>query len=146
MRLALALSTLVLACARPAPAPAVPTALHIEGLDYAFTAPDTVPAGPALVTFENRGRHRHELVFVRIKDGISMREVADSMTKGARTISLRSSGSAVLFAEPGERNDAVSLRLDFKRGEHWAIVCQFTDSAGAPKHNTLGMFKLVTVQ
>jgi hypothetical protein len=146
MRLTPALLLLVLGCARPSPAPAVPTALHIEGIEYAFTAPDTVPAGPALVTFENRGRHRHELVFVRIKDGVSMREVADSLTKGALTNSLRASGSAVLFAEPGERNDVVSLRLDFKHGEHWAIVCQFANSAGAPKHNTLGMFKLVTVQ
>lgn len=139
-------SILVVACAQPAPVPPAPTALHITGVDYAFTAPDSVPAGPAVVTFENRGRHRHELVFVRLKEGVSMREVADSLTKGARTNSLRSTGSAVLFAEPGQRNDVVSLRLAFKSGERWAIVCQFADSAGAPKHSTLGMFKLVTVQ
>ncbi|MBY0489358.1 MAG: hypothetical protein K2R93_05910 [Gemmatimonadaceae bacterium] len=141
-----ALSSSVLGCARPAAPPAPPTALHIEGFDYAFTAPDTVPAGPAVVTFENRGKHRHEMVFVRLKDGLSLREVADSLTKGARTNALRSSGSAVLFAEAGQRNEVVSLRLQFAEGEHWAIVCQFADSAGAPKHNTLGMFKLVTVQ
>lgn len=143
MRFPPLLALCVLACARP---PAAPTALHIEGVDYAFSAPDSVPAGPAIVTFENRGKHRHELVFVRLKEGVSLREVADSLTKGARTNALRSTGSAVLFAEPGARNDVVSLRLDFKPGEHWAIVCQFADSAGAPKHNTLGMFKLVTVQ
>lgn len=143
MRFPPLLALCVLACARP---PATPTALHIEGVDYAFSAPDSVPAGPAIVTFENRGKHRHELVFVRLKEGVSLREVADSLTKGARTNALRSTGSAVLFAEPGARNDVVSLRLDFKPGEHWAIVCQFADSAGAPKHNTLGMLKLVTVQ
>jgi hypothetical protein len=134
------------ACTRPAPPVAVPAAVHVVGTDYAFTMPDSLPAGPVVVTFENRGAHRHEMVFVRLKDGVSPREAADSISRGARTNALRSTGSAVLFAEAGKRNAVVSLRLALKSGERWAVVCQFADSAGAPKHNTLGMFKLVTVQ
>lgn len=136
---------LTVAACRPAPPPPTPAAVHVVGTDYAFTMPDSLPAGPTVVTFENRGTHKHEMVFVRLKPGVPPRVAADSISRGARTNALRATGSAVLFANPGERNDVVSLRLTLTSGDHWVVVCQFADSAGAPTHNTLGMFKVVTV-
>jgi len=149
MRLYVGLMTLLLgllaSCGRPAP-PVPPAAVHIVGTDYAFVAPDSLRAGPTVITFENRGAQRHELLVARLKAGVTPRQFADSLARGASVRPLRATGGAVLFAEPGKRNDVVSLHLDFKPGEQWAIWCQFADSAGAPKHQTLGMFKLVAVK
>lgn len=133
------------ACARPAPNGA-PATVHIVGTDYAFTAPDSLAAGPTTITFENRGQQRHELLLARIKDDVTPREFADSLARGASVTLLRATGSAVLFAEPGVRNEVVSLHVEFKSGERWAVWCQFADTTGAPSHQTLGMFKLVAVK
>ncbi|WP_373059713.1 hypothetical protein [Gemmatimonas sp.] len=137
--------TCLTACARPAP-PVPPATVHIVGTDYAFVAPDSLRAGPMVITFENRGAQSHELLVARLEVGVTPREFADSLARGASVRRLCATGSAVLFAEPGKRNDVVSLRIDFRSGEQWALWCQFADSAGAPKHQTLGMFKLVAVQ
>ncbi|MBI3790237.1 MAG: hypothetical protein HY275_05095 [Gemmatimonadetes bacterium] len=96
-RLVVLAAGVMAACA----APAEPE-LRIVGSDYAFTAPDSVPAGAAV--------------------------------------------SAVLFANPGAANDEVGLRVTFVRGRRYALVCQFRDSATAPRHQTLGMFKIVGVR
>ncbi len=133
----------VASCTHPASAPAT---VHVIGTDYAFAMPDSVSAGPTVITFENRGKQRHEAVFVRLKPGVTLRQFADSVARDAPVRPLRATGSAVLFADPGSRNDVVSIRINFKRGEHWALSCQFADSAGAPKHQKLGMFRLVTVR
>jgi hypothetical protein len=145
LRLLLAMVTAGTACARATP-PASPNAVHIVGTDYAFAAPDSLPAGATVLTFENRGKQRHEMLVARLKDGVSPRQFADSLMSGVSVRPLRATGSAVLFADAGQRNEVVSLRVDLTRGERWAIWCQFADSTGAPKHQTLGMFKLVTVQ
>jgi hypothetical protein len=130
------------ACERVVP----PAALTIVGTDYAFIAPDTVPAGPAVMTFENRGRVSHEMVLVRLRDDVSNAVAADSLSKGARMVPLRATGSGVLFPSPGSQNSIVRLRTEFHRGERYALYCQTRDSATAPKHNQLGMFKLLTVR
>lgn len=130
------------ACRADAP----PYALSVIGTDYALLAPDTVPAGPAILHFENRGKQRHEMVLARIRPEVTNREFADSLLHGARMVPVRASGSGVLFASPGKRNDLVRLRTVFTRGERYALWCQFRDSAGAPKHDQLGMFKLLTVR
>lgn len=132
-------------CSAPAPS-ASPASVHVIGTDYAFDMPDSVLAGPTVITFENRGKQEHEAIFVRIKPGVTSREFADSLASGANVRVLRATGSAVLFANPGTNNQLVSVRVDFKRGERWALYCQFADSAGAPSHKQLGMFKLVAVR
>ena len=141
-RLALLALTVSSACSRAEP----PLALTVIGTDYAFLVPDTVPAGMAVVTFENRGRVPHELVLARIRHDVSSREFADSLSHGARMVPLRATGSAVIFASPGRTNELVRMQVDFKRGERYAFWCQLVDSAGAQKHNVLGMFKLVSVR
>lgn len=144
MRLRLLIALAAIACAPPPPAE--PTTLHVIGTDYAFAAPDTVPAGIAMVTFENKGVHSHELIMSPLKDGLSARQFADSIAKGVSFRNLRRGGSAVLFADSAVNNQVVSMRLTLKSGELWGMLCQFADSAKAPKHHTLGMFRVVAVK
>ena len=123
-----------------------PRELTVVGTDYAFVMPDSLPEGPAVIHFENRGRVKHEMLLVRIRDDVSNAAFADSLFRDGSTRALRAAGSGVLFAGPGERNDVVRLRMQFVRGQRYAFWCQFRDSATAPKHQRLGMVKLVTVQ
>ncbi len=125
---------------------AVVHTMDVIGTDYALLAPDTVPAGPTVLSFENRGRVPHEMALARIRDDVPNAAFADSLLKGIRMVGLRATGSGVLFAAPGTRNDVVRVRAVFKRGERYALWCQFRDSSSAPKHTSLGMFKLLTVR
>lgn len=140
-RLVVLAAGVMAACA----APAEPE-LRIVGSDYAFTAPDSVPAGAAVLRFTNTGKVRHELQLVEVRDDVSTAEFTDSISRGTSARKLRATGSAVLFANPGAANDEVGLRVTFVRGRRYALVCQFRDSATAPRHQTLGMFKIVGVR
>ena len=120
--------------------------LRIVGMDYAFDAPDSVKAGPTVIRFENRGRVRHEMVVTQLRDDVLGAVFADSLVKGGSTKALRATGASILFAKAGERNDAVALRVTFERGHRYAITCGFRDSAAAPRHQSLGMFKIVAVR
>lgn len=122
-----------------------PALVHVVATDYALQVPATLAAGPAIITFENRGAHRHELAMAPLKPGVTARQFADALAKGAPTASLRAKGSAVLFAEPQQRNNVVALRVTLAPGERWGVWCQLRDSTDAPRHTTLGMFAVVTV-
>ena len=56
------------ACRRPVPAPAGPMVVNIVATDYAFAAPDTIPAGLTTFTMLNQGRELHQAVLVGAAD------------------------------------------------------------------------------
>lgn len=134
------------ACTAVTPVTTPSKTLEIVGTDYAFIAPESIDAGVTTLTFENRGKQRHEMILVRLRPDAAPRAFADSAMRDGRTRALRATGSAVLFADPGKANTVVSVRANFQRGERWALVCQFRDTTTAPKHNTLGMFKVLAVR
>src|SRR5689334_10312258 len=69
LALSLAIAIVAVGAGRPAPKRIVSTAqwtepahVAITGTDYAFVQlPSTLPAGPTLFSFENRGTKRHEM-------------------------------------------------------------------------------------
>ncbi len=64
------------ACTRkPAPAQAAATVVTVSALDFAFTAPDTVPAG--LVTFKlvGTGQEPHQMVVMRLDSGKTLADL-----------------------------------------------------------------------
>lgn len=144
MRLRCLIPLAIVACTSPPPAE--PAKLHVIATDYAFAAPDTIAPGVVMVTLENRSVHSHELIMSPLKDGLTARQFADSVAKGVSFRNLRRGGSAVLFADSAVNNQVVSMRLTLKSGELWGMLCQFADSAKAPKHMTLGMYKVVAVR
>ena len=123
-----------------------PNEIAVIASDYAYRAPDSVPAGPTILSFENTGHVPHEMIFARICDDVSNKAFADSLVRDARMITMRATGSAVLFAAPGRRNQIVRLGVEFRRGERYALWCRFQDSTGAPRHTALGMLKLLAVK
>ena len=47
----------------------VPRRVQVVARDYAFEAPDTLPAGVVSFELENRGAHDHELIIGRLRPG-----------------------------------------------------------------------------
>jgi hypothetical protein len=54
------------------------------------------------------------------------------------------SGGAVLIAAPGTTAPE-QVYADLEQGQVYALVCQFRDSATAPRHDRLGMFATLRV-
>jgi hypothetical protein len=133
-----ALPLLALALSSAAPARDV----TIIGLDYAFSAPKTVAAGPSVFRFENRGKKFHELNVSLLKRGATAKEYMDSVRAGKPTTAFRESPVGVLFAEPGKTSDA-GLAVDLQEGRTYVVICIFRDSAGAPRHHQLGMSTVI---
>jgi uncharacterized cupredoxin-like copper-binding protein len=67
------------ACARPAASPTGPQVVTIVATDYAFTAPDTIPAGLTAFKMLNQGRELHQAVVVGAADK-SWEELQAAMT------------------------------------------------------------------
>ena len=55
-------------CRRPVPTPAGPMVVNIVATDYAFAAPDTIPAGLTTFKMLNQGRELHQAVLVGAAD------------------------------------------------------------------------------
>lgn len=134
------------ACARPAPAEATATEVRVVAHDYAFTLPDTLRAGRTQFRLATDGKQLHELVIVRLKPGVSLATAVDSLARGAAIKALRATGSGVLFAAPGAPPTDAVIEAELAPGDRWAFFCQFRDGPKAPKHQQLGMFKVLEVR
>lgn len=53
--------------------------------------------------------------------------------------------TSALFAAPGKKSDA-EVVTRYRRGEVLLVFCQLRDADGKPKHDELGMFKVVQVR
>jgi hypothetical protein len=62
------LAVALTACARPAAAPAAPNVVNIVATDFAFGAPDTIPAGLTTFKLQNHGKEAHQAVLMGAAD------------------------------------------------------------------------------
>lgn len=93
--------------------------VEVTAVDYAFEGvPDTVPAGPVAITFNNEGGEVHELALVRINDDVdqSFEEVLQLPEEEARQ---EVTFSGQVFAFPGVSD---STFLDLEPGR-FGIAC-----------------------
>lgn len=60
------------ACTRPAPRAAGPNVVTITATDYAFGAPDTIPAGLTTLRLVNHGKELHHASLIRLGEGKTM--------------------------------------------------------------------------
>ena len=129
---------------KPAPPPAPPSAtvVNITGHDFAFVAPDTIPAGLTTVKFQNAGTEPHQVVIIRIDSGKTMADVATLMKDpnakvpgwmafpmGANGIVPADSASATATLVPG----------------HYMLVCFINSPDGTP-HANKGMVRPLEVK
>lgn len=115
-----------------------PNEVTVVGLDYAFQAPDTLPAGPTAVAFENRGEVDHEMILVRLKEGVTLDQVMEALRTGGEPRDFTEGGPGILIAGPGRATES-RLLVDLLPGRTYALVCNFQNEPDAPPHTQLGM-------
>lgn len=144
-RLLTALSLIILpllAGSRTAP---VERDLLIVGTDYAFTVPAVVGHGSTVISFENRGQHRHEMHLVALMPGISV-DSALKVGPGADRKALYDYGTGgILFADPGQRSTG-RLLVDLESGRSYFLRCSLQDAPDRPLHSAMGMLAGFTVR
>jgi uncharacterized cupredoxin-like copper-binding protein len=124
MRLCLLVRGLVAcaACARPTPQAAEPPVVTITATDYAFAAPDTIPAGLITLRLVNQGKELHHASLVRLGEGKS------SFVGGPNTVTVGDTAQATQVLEPGS----------------YVFVCWIPSADGTP-HIMKGMMRALAV-
>ena len=132
----------VAACARQ---PKSPVVLVIDGMEYAFQAPDTVDPGPTVLQLRNTGSVRHEVIVLKLRTTATVNDLVSAQARDETMRPYIEGGSAVAFADPGTTGSA-ELVVDFDPGRDYVLWCNFRDADGKPTHSTLGMFKRIHVR
>jgi hypothetical protein len=126
----------------PAPAPALPTVIDIDAADFAFTTPDSLPAGLVTLRMRNHGQEVHHGQVLRLNDGVSLDQFMSAMQRGAEP-----EAAAMVSAEGGpgliDPHFTAEVSLDLKPGEY-ILACFVSGPDGVP-HLAKGMLKPVQV-
>lgn len=118
--------------------PAAGNDVTVIGLDYAFGGPRTLPPGPTSIAFENRGEVPHEMILVRLKEGVTLEQVMEGVAAGTDPQAFTEGGAAILIVGPGETAES-RVQVDLLPGRTYALVCNFQDEPDAEPHTALGM-------
>lgn len=123
-----------------APRRAHPHNLVITATDYAFQAPDTVPAGLTRVQLASNGKEFHHVQLVRIPSGRELRDVMQVMSAkgafpswltfvGGPEATLGGNGDVTMQLEPGK----------------YAVICVISSPHDGVRHVAKGMAREITV-
>lgn len=121
---------------------ASPRDVLVRANDYAFTVPESLPAGPTAFGLTNEGKVPHEVIIAGLESGATLSELmrldrADSSWKH-----LRKPASGILVADPGVTVPGRIL-VDLEAGRDYLLVCNFQDSDTSAVHFHKGMVKVV---
>jgi hypothetical protein len=125
--------------AAQAPKP-VPVTAH----DYAFSAPDTLQAGPTVISLHNAGTVRHELVILWLKEGRTLSEYIKAGTVEERR-ALQAGVVGLIVAWPGEPAPGRIL-ADLQKGRDYVLICTLQDAPDKPPHARLGMVSMLHIK
>ena len=114
--------------------------MTVTATDYAFAAPDTVPAGLTEIRLENRGTEMHHAMLIRLDAGKTMSDLFASMKGEGPLPSWAREVGGPNTPGPGGESTAI-LRLVAGR---YAMVCVIPSPDGKP-HVMKGMAKEVVV-
>ena len=118
------------------------TVVHITGSDYAYTGPDTVPAGFASVTFTNAGGEPHHVQIARLDDGVTPEQVLQALRQDpGAALALVELVGGVGVLMPGQSQTAV---MDLSRPGTYIELCLVPDADGVP-HLAHGMTRFFEV-
>jgi hypothetical protein len=124
---------------------AAPARIDIVATNYAFTAPATAPAGPTLFRLVNHGTVPHEVQLFRFAHHTRADSAMHQLMDSTAADSLWDPSGSVLTAQAGQVPPE-AIFADLKRGETWALLCNFRDSVAAPRHFKMGMVAILEVE
>jgi hypothetical protein len=117
------------------PAPTV----VVTATDYAFDAPDTIPAGPTTFRFRQRGEDFHELTIIRLGPGVRIEDIERDVAKNHRTKGVTELGGVSALAPHADGSATIQLTPG-----HYLLICGVPDKNGVA-HAAKGMIHAVTV-
>jgi hypothetical protein len=112
----------------------------VTASDYAFTAPDTIPAGLTEFRLQNRGTEMHHVMLIRLDPGKTMKDLFGAMKPDGPLPSWAHEAGGPNTPGPGGNSEAI-LRLVAGR---YAMICVIPSPDGKP-HVMKGMAKEVVV-
>ena len=116
----------------------------VIGLDYAFQAPATLPAGLTAFAFENHGKVRHELAMLRLNAGVTLDSLMHVIDSPPARRAL-TEGVGLLFADAGQ-TPLGRLLVELTAGRTYVLFCNFQDTPDKPRHMMLGMVASLQVK
>lgn len=125
-------------------------AVEVKAVDFAFNLPDTLKAGSHRWSFVNAGSVRHEFIVVHLPAALPVQTAVDSLhARGLRAFlpgsPLLGFASGALLAPAGQRSDAELVTRD-RRGDRVLVFCQLREAPDKPKHDEMGMFKVIYIK
>jgi hypothetical protein len=124
--------------------------INVRAVDFALDVPESLRAGTHRWTFTNDGTVRHEFIVVKLPVSLDAQAAVDTLHArglraffpGSQTLGFASSG---LFAASHQKSDAELVTRD-KRGDRLLVFCQVRDAEGKPRHDEMGMFKVISIR
>ena len=112
------------------------TTVAVEGVDFAFDGvPATLPEGRVTLEFSNGGAEFHEMVLVRLPEGMTLEQAMELPEEEAPP------PIGIVFAQPGEQGAGLTATLE---AGNYAMVC-FIENEQGP-HAFQGMVAELTIE
>ncbi len=137
------LAALLGACSKKpevAAAPPVPPMVTITAADFAFSAPDTIPAGVVTIRLVNNGPSLHHVQFVKLGEGKTLSDLMAALRNPGPPPAWATSVPGPNPPAPGAASELV---VDLAPG-NYAMACFVPDDKGVP-HFAKGMARPVVV-
>jgi hypothetical protein len=119
---------------------AAPNLVSLSSTEYAFEAPDTIPAGWTTLRLANRGQEIHYGHIVRLDFGKTVPELVDAYAEAIRTSGPRPKW-VTRFGGPGGTAPGTSSSVtQYLEPGSYVWICPIEDNSGSP-HFSKGEFK-----
>ncbi|MBB6015389.1 hypothetical protein ACFP9V_20265 [Deinococcus radiopugnans] len=117
-------------------------AVQIQGQDYQYSGPASVPAGWTTLEFRNTGQEPHHLQLVRLPDGMTQASFLAGLqaNEGATLASVEMVGGVGMLL-PGQSQQ---VTVNLSEPGTYLELCLIPDANGVP-HLALGMVKTLQV-
>lgn len=133
-------SSIAASHAAAASLPRSPNVVTVHATDYAFEAPDRIPAGMTTFKLINEGKTFHHVVIVRLNEGKTLADLTAAFKQPGPPPSWAKFLGGPNAPDPGAVANAT---LDVTPG-NYALVC-FVDVPGGVPHFVRGMVHALTV-
>ena len=123
-----------------AAAAASPRVVTVVARDFAFQAPDEVPAGLVTIQFQNRGENLHHMAIIRLDEGKTLQDLYAALRAGGPPPAWAHDYGGPNAPDPGSDANA-TLMLE---PGNYALLC-FVDLPDHVPHVMKGMAKMLRV-
>jgi uncharacterized cupredoxin-like copper-binding protein len=117
--------------------------INFDAVDYGYTLPDTLAAGPVTLVMRNAGKVTHQAQLMKLNSGVTLQQLTAAMQQSGESaaLALVTLGGGPGILDPGPTTEQVTV--DLQEG-NYVVICFLVDSDGVP-HFAKGMVKPLQV-